>query len=120
MQGGDDLPDLGTGEGVVDVLAVTARLHQIVRAQPRELLGNGRLAQPERLLDLGDRPLQTEDDEPRFVRQRLQEFARPPRIGEEHVQIHVVGRRGFPLRNRSRRHGVMLHLPQIARQHTLA
>ena len=44
VQGRDDLTDLGTGEGVVDVLPVPARLHEIVGAQAGELLRHRRLA----------------------------------------------------------------------------
>lgn len=71
VEGFDHGAHLRSCERIVDVLAVTAALDEVVGAQAGELLRHGWLSQVEHLIDLGHGPFafdqQTEDDEAGLV-----------------------------------------------------
>src|SRR5258708_4510463 len=75
----DDDAGFLAGEIVIDRLAVAPRRHQAIRAQPRQLLRDGRLAQAEDVFQFTDRLFtlgeNAKDHQPVFVRQRLEEIA---------------------------------------------
>ncbi len=103
MQGLDHLPDFRPRQRVIDVLAVAAGLDQVVRAQPRQLLGHRRLPELQELFDFGDRLFafdqEAQDHQPRLMRERLEEFARSLRVLQQVIDVEfglfrLAGQRG--------------------------
>src|SRR5581483_2630876 len=76
-----ELERVGIGQAVVDGLAVAARRHESVPAQPRKLLRHCRLPQGQKLLELRDRPLalgeKAQKQQPALMRQGLEEVTGP-------------------------------------------
>ena len=91
VNGADDHARLFARQPVVDRLALTARGDKPVSAQPRELLGHRGLALPEEALELGHRLLAfreaAENEQPAFVRERLEEIARAARLLDQLVEL---------------------------------
>jgi hypothetical protein len=87
----DDLDDIGPRERIMDALSIAARLDKIVRAQSRELLRHGRLAQLQNLLKLVDGLFsvdqQTKNEKTSLVRNCLKEIARLSRVVEHGVGV---------------------------------